>query len=201
MTLWYVARGTGLAALVLLSTTTTIGALMSGRGKAERRVVWSYVHRVTASLGLAVMLVHLTTILADSYAHVGWVGALVPFTSGYRPTWVALGTLSVYTFLFVAAIGYARGRIAASERGAHVWRGLHCLGYAGWASAMLHGFNSGSDSGLGWVQLLYIGCGAAVPASVAVRLGLACRPDLVRRGVAPRKHLESPVHSGLAGQR
>ena len=85
MTIWYLARGTGLAALVLLSISTAVGALMSGRGKATRRVVWNYVHRVSASLGLAVLAVHLVTILADSYAGVGWVGALVPFTSGYRP--------------------------------------------------------------------------------------------------------------------
>ena len=41
----------------------------------------------------------------------------------------------------VAALGFARGRMAASPRGAAVWRGLHGLAYAGWAhgdAARLH---------------------------------------------------------------
>jgi len=200
MTIWYLARGTGLAALVLLSITTAVGAFMTGRGKATRRVSWNYVHRVSASLGLAVLAVHLVTILADSYAGVGWVGALVPFASGYRATWVALGTLSVYTFLLVAAIGYARARIAASEGGARVWRGLHGLAYMGWVMAMLHGLNTGTDSGLGWVQAVYAGCGVAVVASVAARFALRRRPDLVRR-VAPRTRVEPPIQPAYGGQR
>jgi hypothetical protein len=45
---------------------------------------------------------------------------------------------------------------------------------------VLHGFNSGSDSQLGWVRMLYVACGVAVAVSVAVRVGLERRPDLVR---------------------
>ena len=169
MTLWYIARGAGLAALVLLTITTCVGALTTGRGRADNRVVVQYVHRVTASLGLAVLALHLATILADSYAHVGWSGAIVPFTSGYRPTWVALGTLAGYTFVLAAAVGLARGRIATSSRGAIVWRWLHGLGYLGWALAMLHGLEAGTDSSVGWVRWLYVGCAAAVAGSATAR--------------------------------
>jgi predicted ferric reductase len=180
MTLWYVARGAGLAALLLLTVSTCVGALVTGRGAAANRVVVQYLHRVTASLGLGVLVLHITTILADSYANVGWRGAIVPFTAAYRPTWVGLGTLAVYIFVLVVAIGLARGRFAASRRGAAMWRGLHGLAYVGWSLAMLHGLKSGTDSGLGWVRWLYVACAAAVATSVAVRGGLARRPDLVR---------------------
>lgn len=174
MTVWYIARGTGLAALVLLTLSTCLGIVMSGRGTAAQRVVASYVHRVTASLGLTALLVHIMAILADSFARVGWVGALVPFSSAYRPTWIGLGSLAAYTFLLVAAVGFARGRIAASAVGARVWRGLHGLAYVGWSLAMLHGLNSGTDARVGWVQALYIGCGVAVAgASIARATGLA----------------------------
>jgi predicted ferric reductase len=180
MTIWYIARGAGLAALVLLTASTAIGAFMTGRGRSTTRVTWNYVHRVTASLGLAVLALHIGSILADSYAHVGWVGAIVPFTAGYRPTWVGFGTLAVYVTVLVAAVGFARRRIATSERGVRVWRWLHGLAYVGWGLAVLHGFNSGSDSQLGWVRMLYVACGVAVAVSVAVRVGLERRPDLVR---------------------
>ncbi len=180
MTIWYLARGAGLAALMLLTASTAIGALMTGRGRSTTRVMWNYVHRVTASLGLGVLVLHIGSILADSYSHVGWVGSIVPFTSGYRPTWVGLGTLAVYAFVLAAAVGVARARIATSERGARAWRWLHGLAYGGWGLAMLHGFNSGSDSELAWVRMLYVACGVAVAASIAVRVGLERRPDLVR---------------------
>ena len=190
MTVWYIARGAGLAALVLLTFSTVLGALMTGRGAVARsasRVVWHHVHRMAASLGLGVLLLHVGTILADPWAKVGWAGAIVPFTSGYRPTWVGTGTLAVYTFVLVAAVGFARGRIAASERGARAWRWLHGLAYLGWGMAMLHGFNSGTDTSVGWVKLLYIACGLSVAASVAVRVGMERRPDLVRGIAAPVK--------------
>ncbi len=180
MTIWYIARGAGLAALLLLTVTTCLGALMSGRGTAANRVVAGYVHRVTASLGLGVLALHVGTILADSFAHVGLIGALVPFTSGYRPTWVGLGTVAVYTFVLVAAVGLARGRIATSAAGARAWRYLHGLAYAGWGLALLHGIRSGTDTSLGWVRVLYLGCGIAVIAATAVRVGLERRPGLVR---------------------
>jgi predicted ferric reductase len=181
MTVWYIARGAGLSALVLLTASTAIGALMTGRGRSTTRVMWSYAHRVTASVGLAVLALHIGSLLADSYAHVGWVASIVPFTAGYRPTWVGFGTLAIYVTVLAASVGLARGRIATSERGARVWRWLHGLAYVGWGLAMLHGLNAGSDSKLGWVRVLYVGCGAAVAGSVAVRVGLERRPDLVRR--------------------
>ena len=129
-----------------------------------------YLHRVAASLGLVVLAVHLGTILADPYAPVGWRGALIPFTSGYRPTWVGLGTLAVITFLFVAMLGLARGRMASSPRGVRIWRGLHSLAYLGWFAAMWHGFMSGTDTSVGWVRVLYLSCLVAVLGSVAARL-------------------------------
>ena len=187
MTIWLVARGAGLAALVLLTVATALGALVSGGGPARpgARVIAQYTHRVTASLGLAVLGLHLTMILADSFAHVGWVGALVPFTSQYRPLWVGLGSLAAYMFLLVAATGFARGRMAGSARGAAAWRSIHGAAYAGWAMAMLHGLRSGTDSGLSWVRWLYLLCLLAVCASVAARAVTSAPPArvAVRTGV------------------
>jgi predicted ferric reductase len=176
MDVWFTARGAGLSALVLLSAAACLGALVSRdgilarRGNPARRYVMQYLHRACAGLGLGLLGLHITMILADSFAHVGWLGALLPFASGYRPATVALGTLGAYTFLAVAALGMARGRLAGSPRAARTWRGVHALAYGGWALAMLHGFTTGSDSSLGWVRLLYLGCLVAVVGSLASRL-------------------------------
>jgi DMSO/TMAO reductase YedYZ heme-binding membrane subunit len=196
---WFTARGAGLSALVLLSLSTVLGALVS-RGPAvraaRRRYLVQYLHRVCAGLGTTVLVLHIGTVLADSYADVGWRGALIPFTSGYRPTWVALGSLAAYTFLAVAVLGLARGRMAASERGAKVWRGLHALAYVGWGSALVHGFTSGSDSSVGWVRALYIACLAAVLGATAARVVRLRRRTPITRFVQP---VPAPAPAVLQG--
>lgn len=170
MNVWLTARGAGLSALILLSLATCLGALVSRPGNAARRYVVQYLHRAAAGLGLGVLVLHVITILLDSYADVGITGAIVPFTADYRPTWVGLGTLAAYVFLGVSLLGLARGRMASSARGARLWRRLHGLSYGGWGLAVLHGFTSGTDSSVGWVRLIYVVCAAAVAGSVTTRI-------------------------------
>jgi hypothetical protein len=183
-TLWLTARGAGLAALVLLTLSTVLGTFGSRHGANEpnpnpaRRYLVQYLHRAFAGLGLVALALHLGAVLADPYAHVGWVGALLPFGSAYRPPAVALGSLAAYTLIGVAVLGLARGRLAASPRGARVWRWLHGLAYAGWVAAIWHGFTAGTDTTLAWVHGLYVGCLIAVLAAVATRL-LGYRPGEV----------------------
>ena len=201
MNVWFTARGAGLSALLLLSLSTCLGALVSRSGAAvrganpTRRYLVQYLHRACAGLGLAVLALHVGTILADSFANVGWRGALIPFTSGYRPTAVALGTLAAYTFLGVAVLGMARGRMAASPRGARIWRGLHGLAYVGWASAMLHGLNAGTDTSVGWVRLIYVTCFVAVVGSIAARLVRYRRPAPTDRFADRAPVHTAPVHT------
>jgi sulfoxide reductase heme-binding subunit YedZ len=169
MTIWFTLRGAGLTALTLLTITTCLGALVSGGSRPDVRYVGQYVHRVTASLGLGVLVLHISTALADSYAGVGVRGAIVPFTSGYRATWVGLGTIAAYLLVTVGAFGFARGRLAASALGAATWRAVHMLSYGAWGLALLHGFESGTDSALPWVRLLYLVCLASVPVCLVLR--------------------------------
>jgi predicted ferric reductase len=185
MSVWLTTRAAGLAALLLLTAATCLGAYGSTAGRPPgTHFVLQYVHRVVAALGLSALALHVLTAVADSYAGVGVTGALVPFTSGYRATAVALGTIAAYLLAVVTALGFARGRMAASRLGARIWRGIHASAYAGWAIALLHGFLAGTDSSLAWIQLLYLACLAAVPAALAVRLSVpnpkrAARPKVV----------------------
>ena len=179
MTLWYTARGAGLAALVVLTLATSLGALTSVKIRSSSaRVVMQYTHRAAAAVGLGLIALHIGTILADAQAGVGVRGALVPFASAYRPNAVALGSIAAYLLVTIAALGLARGRLAASARGAAWWRRVHTLAYGAWALAMLHGLNAGTDAGLTWVRTLWAICLVAVLTCVAVRLSA-----LARRGV------------------
>ena len=155
MTLWYLARAGGLAAMVLLSVATAFGALGSvRRGDPERRVVWQYLHRTAATTGLLLVIGHLTAVVLDAKSHMSLEAVLVPLTSGYRPVAVALGTLAAYLFVLVALLGAARGRLAASPGATAAWRGLHASAYLAWGLGVLHGFLAGTDSGAAWVRVL-----------------------------------------------
>jgi predicted ferric reductase len=185
MTLWYTARGAGLSALVLLTATTCFGALTSGRGKPATRYVTQYMHRALAGLGIGVLLLHIATIVADSYANVGVSGAIVPFTAGYRATWVGLGTIAAYLLVLVSVFGLARGRFAATARGARVWRSVHVLGYAAWALALWHGYASGTDSSVAWVRVVYVVCAVAGFGALAWRIAAETRPRRLVRHPQP----------------
>jgi sulfoxide reductase heme-binding subunit YedZ len=175
MTIWFVARAAGLSALIVLTLTTALGAFGSDRSGtwAQRRIVGQYLHRVLAALGLGLLLLHISTIVADTYAHVGVRGALVPFTSDYRPGLVGLGTIAAYGVLLAAAVGVSRGAMANSARASALWRWVHGAAYACWALALVHGFTVGSDSAQEWVRLIYLGCLGLVVAAGAGRLARA----------------------------
>lgn len=161
--LWFTARGAGLAAMLILTVATTLGALGSMRcWSAGSRVIAQYVHRTAAVLGLLLIVVHVTTLVLDSKSHITVAGALIPFAARYRPSAVALGSIAMYLLLFVAALGMARGRLASTRVGAATWRGLHVLAYPAWAIAIVHGLMAGTDRSQKWVVLLTVGCVVAV---------------------------------------
>lgn len=183
MTVWIIARALGFAALLLLTASVCIGATVSGGDRRDgRRLVWQYVHRWLAALGLGALAAHVGAILADSFAHVGVLGALVPLQSAYRPLAVGLGTAAVYTTLLVAITGWARGRLARSAAAARRWRAVHLLAHLGWAAAMLHGLSAGSDSSTPWARVLYLACLGAVAGALATRGAALFAPALLRRG-------------------
>lgn len=184
MTIWYLARATGLVALIAFTAATVLGALASRHGSAasdrqlDRRYLTQMAHRSAAVLGLLTLVAHAALIVADAYVNVSLTATVLPFTAGYRPLALALGTLSVYAFVLVGVSGALRGRLASSARAARTWRAVHLSAYVGWALAMGHGIFSGTDTGATWSTAIYAACGLAVAAAVARRL-------LDRSGTSP----------------
>jgi DMSO/TMAO reductase YedYZ heme-binding membrane subunit len=184
MILWYLARAAGIAAFAGLSLSTALGALTS-RGTAgtppsararavERRVVVQYAHRAAALVGVALVGLHVVTLLADPYAGVGVTG-LLPFGSAYRPLAVTYGVLSLYLLVAVVVTGLLRGRMAGSATGARRWRYIHASAYLAWAASAWHFLQAGTDAGSWWARaVLFAGVGTVVCA-VAARLSRPTR--------------------------
>jgi sulfoxide reductase heme-binding subunit YedZ len=176
MTLWYLARAAGFAALIAATASVTLGALSSGARardpqSIDRRILRQLAHRSAAVVTVAMLALHAILLIVDSYVDVSLSGALVPFTAGYRGFALGLGTLAAYALLVVALTGAARGRIAASARGARTWRVVHLSAYVLWVLSMAHGLLAGSDSASWWTWPVYGGSAVAVLVAVWIRVG------------------------------
>jgi Ferric reductase like transmembrane component len=171
--LWYATRATGVVALVLLTATVVLGVAGTARFAAPRwpRMLTAGLHRNLSLLSVAFVAAHVLTTVLDSYAPIGWISAIVPFTSPYRTFWLSLGTVSADLLLAVVITSLLRVRL-----GYRAWRAVHWLGYACWPVALWHGLGTGTDTRLPWLLALDAACVAAVTGALGWRLLLAGRP-------------------------
>jgi len=171
MLIWYIARGAGVAAFAALSVATAAGAYTSrSTTRVERRVIVQYLHRAAALSGITLLVIHIGALLLDSYAHVGALGATIPFASGYRPAQVTLGLVAMYLFVAVAISGAMRSRFTRSDKAIRVWRSIHLGSYGAWALSAWHFLVSGTDSHQAWARIVLLGGIGIVGLGVTARL-------------------------------
>jgi len=165
---WYLTRGTGSVALVLLTIGLVLGVMGpigAGGGRWPRFVV-AGLHRNVTLLAIAFVSIHVITTIADGFAPIGLKDALIPFLSPYRPFWLGLGAVALDLLLALVITSMLRRRI-----GLRIWGAVHWLAYASWPVAMLHALGTGSDARLGWMELLAGVCAATVALAVLWRVG------------------------------
>jgi methionine sulfoxide reductase heme-binding subunit len=178
---WYLARGTGVVAQLLLTASVVLGVLGSLRfALAPRwpRFTIDALHRDVSLLVIAVLAVHIVTSVLDSFAPIKLADAVLPLVSTYRPVWIGLGALAFDLVLALVITSLVRRRL-----GYRAWRAIHWLAYASWPVAVLHGLGSGSDVKSWWMLLVNVGCVAAVLIAVGVRLARA-EPGIRAPGAA-----------------
>lgn len=170
--LWYASRGTGVTLLLLLSASTVLGVLSTARFRRDTwpRALTQGLHRDVALLSCALLLAHVLTVVLDEFVDVRWWHALVPFTGGYEPVWLGLGTLASDLVIAVVVTSLARRRLGHGP-----WRAVHMTTYAAWWLGVLHGLMIGTDSGAGWSQVVTWTCVAAVVSAAAYRIWAGAR--------------------------
>lgn len=182
---WYLTRGTGAVALLLLTVGLVLGVMGPTRFRTARlpRFAVSGLHRNVTLLALALVVVHVTTTILDSYTPIGLTDAFVPFVSSYRPVCVGLGAIAFDLMLALIATSLLRNRL-----GFRAWRAVHWLAYASWPVALLHSLGTGSDVISSWLRVLAVACGIAVAAAVLWRIAAASDGDpALRAGAAGGK--------------
>ncbi len=168
-TYWYLTRGTGVVALLILTASMVLGVLTALRWRGERwpRFVTAGLHRNLTLLAIAFVTLHVVTTVLDGYAPIGLKDAVIPFVSRYRPVWLGLGAVAFDLLLALVVTSLLRARL-----GHRMWRGLHWLAYAAWPVALIHALGTGSDTRLGWMRAVGIASLALVAAAVLARVAL-----------------------------
>ncbi len=171
--LWYLARGTGLVTVIILSASVALGIVTAVRWSIPRwpRFVTAGLHKNVSLLAVVFLAVHIITTVVDSVSPVHLFNALVPFTGKYRPLGVGLGVVAFDLLAALIISSLLRRRI-----GLRSWRAIHWSAYACWPFAMLHGLTAGSDSARPWALGVYATCAGVVLVAIGWRASVAVVP-------------------------
>lgn len=166
--LWYLTRGLGVGALLLLTASIALGVLTTAGWRSPRwpRFATAGLHRNLTLLAICIVVLHVVTTVLDGYTPILLTDALVPFVSAYRPVWLGLGAIAFDLLLALVATSLLRARI-----GYRAWRWVHWLAYASWPVALVHALGTGSDARFAWMQLVGVLCVAVVVLAVLARFG------------------------------
>jgi len=192
---WYLTRGTGVVALLLLTASIVLGVSDSVRFAVSPR--WprfaiDSLHRDISLLVVVVLAAHIITSVLDTFAPIRLIDAVIPFVGTYRPLWLGLGALSFDLLAAVAITSLLRRRV-----GYRAWRAIHWLAYASWPVAVLHGLGTGSDTKLWWMLAITVGCVGAVLAAVLVRIARARTGEGSLRAPATALAIATPIGLGV----
>jgi sulfoxide reductase heme-binding subunit YedZ len=165
--LWYTTRGAGAVSMILLSAVVILGVLSSLRFQSAGwpRFLTPALHRNLALMTLVFLALHIVTAVVDPFTHLGWLAAVVPFSSYYRTFWLGLGTIAFELLAAIVVTSVLRGLV-----GQATWRVVHWLAYASWPVAVIHGFGTGTDALSAWFMVLSILCVASVALAIVYRI-------------------------------
>ena len=164
---WVLARAGGVLAFLLLFASVTLGLCVSLRltDRFIRRAALVYLHKLLSLVMLIFTVLHITGLMLDHYLKFSLYQSLLPFNAAYRPLWTGLGSLALY-----GAIALVSSFYMAEILGSKLWRAIHYGSLAVFLVALLHGFMTGTDSKVSWMQAIYGGSGLVVTALVGLRL-------------------------------
>ena len=181
---WITGRALGIAAYLALTALVMLGAWMRHPWRLRRPFVHAEArlraHAVLAVATVILVVGHISALAADSYAGVGWWGALIPGKSHYRTLPVALGVVGFWAMVLLTMTAGLAGR-----RGTTHWLVLHRFAALTFVSVWLHGVLSGTDT---WrLRVLYLVTGLVIVALVLTRAVVSASAVRVERFVVAQR--------------
>jgi predicted ferric reductase len=173
---WFSARALGIAAYVALAALVSLGLWMRHPWRFKMRFGHAEsmlrAHAILAMSTVALVIAHLTFLATDHFAHVGWLGALIPGMSHYRTLGVGLGVAALYLMAAISITARFAGR-----RGTGHWLTVHRLALVTFAATWFHGVLAGIDVAV--LRPFYVTTGSLVALLCFTRL-FARREESVR---------------------
>lgn len=148
---WLASRSLGVAAIVMLGVSVSLGLAMAGRlmrrpgmaGRLRRG------HEAMTLVTLALIAGHGGLLLFDSYLRPGLAGITLPFAMSYRPVFTGIGIIAGWLAAILGLSFYARRRI-----GARTWRIMHRFTIVAYVLALGHVVGAGTDGRSPWMLAL-----------------------------------------------
>ena len=189
MNTWIVLRAAGIGAylMLFLSVAWGLASTTSLVTKHVAKPTSILFHQFTASVGLALLTVHLGGVLLDRYMKFHPLDLLIPLRATYRPLAIGVGVVAMYAMVIVLVSSWTKRWMPTSW-----WRALHLLAVPTFTLTMIHGLFAGTDSARPWMFAIYAGTGLLTLFLVLVRaLTVGYRP-------ARREHVPAapPVRAG-----
>ncbi len=176
MATWVLGRAAGVASYVLLLLLVITGLVLShpwGRylrlPSPRTRIT---IHATLSLFTCAFVMLHLVVLALDPWAKVGWLGALLPMASEYRPVAVSLGVLA----LWAGIITGVSARFAGHFMGRHWWP-IHKVAAGLLVLVWAHSVFAGSD--VTALTVFYIATGLFVVALAVTRYSARTPTDMV----------------------
>ncbi|ARJ07714.1 iron reductase (plasmid) [Cnuibacter physcomitrellae] len=165
--MWAIGRVSGIVSLGLFTASVLLGILTrAGRplpGLPRFGIV--LIHRNVSLLASVFLILHVATLLGDSYAQLSLVDVVVPFLGSYQPFWQGLGTVAFDLVVAVVITALLRHRLPV-----RVFRLVHWSVYLMWPVAVLHSIGNGTDSTSAWFDILAASAATAVAAATTWRI-------------------------------
>lgn len=168
--LWYVTRAAAVSAYIVLSLTVVLG-LFRSLARVSRlrnaRLLWllDELHPYLAVITLALVVLHLLSLVFDPLIPFSLLNLLLPFNQPYRPVAVDLGVLALYGLVVVWLSSWVKRRIRYAT-----WRSLHYTSFVAFLLVTFHGIFAGSDAGEPWMRLVYLGFSGIVTLLILARI-------------------------------
>jgi sulfoxide reductase heme-binding subunit YedZ len=140
---WYLSRASGIVAWLMLTASVLWGiVLATDLFPRRRRPAWLLdLHRWLAGLTIFFLAGHLGTLLADRHAKFGLLDVLVPFSSTWRPTAIAVGIVAAWLLIAVEGTALAMKRLSKKW-----WRDVHIVSYWVFWGTCIHAALAGTDT-------------------------------------------------------
>ena len=173
---WWLARSSGVVALVLAALSVIWGLLYSTKimqGKPSPKWLLD-LHKFWGGASVVFTGVHILGLVLDSFVQFSWLDILVPFAASWNPLGVALGVVAMYLLVAVQGSSMMMKRIPRPW-----WKRIHLTSYVMFWLGVVHGAFVGTDAGNPFYILL-------TGSLTIIVLGLTIYRNLTRRAMKKR---------------